>query len=133
MPNSHARHADFDQVPKSFGEYVPDIGIFCHLRRYIAEIFHMSQQIYEVAENKISAGLSRIMRPAELNEIVQYYGFPEHRTPPLSWTVTGCHNCISNSVRLPVSDFLPIHTSTTVTMHNLYKSLVILLVAVKKY
>ena len=62
-----------------------------------------------------------------------YYGFPEHRTPPLSRTVTGCHNCISNPVRLPVSDFLPIHTSTTTTMHNLCKALVILLVAVKKY
>ena len=72
-PNCHTRHADFDQVPKSFGEYVPDIGIFRRLRRYIAENFHMSQQVYEVAENKISAGPSRITRPAELNEIVQYF------------------------------------------------------------
>ena len=40
---------------------------FRRLRRYIAENFHMSQQ---VAETKISAGPSRITRPAELNEIV---------------------------------------------------------------
>ena len=59
-------------MPKSFGDYMPDIGIFRRLRRYIPENFQMSQQIYEVAENKISAGPSRITRPAELNEIVQY-------------------------------------------------------------
>ena len=67
-------------MPKSFGDYVPDIGIFRRLRRYIAENFHMSQQVYEVAENKISAGPSRITRPAELNEIVQY--FRASATPP---------------------------------------------------
>ena len=42
--NSHARHADFEQVLKSFGDYVPDIGIFRRMRRYIAKNFHMSQQ-----------------------------------------------------------------------------------------
>ena len=72
MLKSHARHADFHQVPNSFGKYVPDIGNFRRLRRYIAENSHMSQQVYEVAETKISAGPSRITRPAELNEIVQY-------------------------------------------------------------
>ena len=71
-PNSHARHAGAEFI---WWMYVPDIGIFCRLRRYIAEKFHLSQQVYdsEVAETKISAGPSRITRPAELNEIVQSY------------------------------------------------------------
>ena len=74
-PNSHARHADFHQkVPNSFGNYVPDIGIFGRLRRYILPKISTchSSLSYDVAETKISAGPSRITRPAELNEIVQY-------------------------------------------------------------
>ena len=39
----------------------------------------MSQQVYEVAETKISAGPSRITRPAELNEIVQYIHIFEYK------------------------------------------------------
>ena len=39
----------------------------------------MSRQVYEVAETKISAGLSRITRPAELNEIVQYIHILEYK------------------------------------------------------
>jgi hypothetical protein len=33
----------------------------------------MSRQVWEVAETKISAGVSRVTLPDELNKIVQYY------------------------------------------------------------
>ena len=52
---------------------MPDMEFFCRLRRYTAKNFHMSRQVCEVAESKISAGPSRITHPAELNEMVQYY------------------------------------------------------------
>ena len=51
---------------------MPDIEFFCRLRRYNAENFNMSRQICEDAKSKISAGLSRITPPAQLNEMVQY-------------------------------------------------------------
>ena len=71
-PNSHARHADFEQVPNSFGKYMPDMEFFRRLQRYTAKNFHMSWQVCEVAEFKISAGPSRITPSAELNKMVQY-------------------------------------------------------------
>ena len=48
----------------------------------------MSQQVYEIAETKILAGLSRITLPAELNEIVQYrHMLPVHHSHDVA-TVT---------------------------------------------
>ena len=35
-------------------------------------IFFLSRRFWNYAETKISAGASRITRPAELNEILQY-------------------------------------------------------------
>jgi hypothetical protein len=37
----------------------------------LPENFHMSHLVWEVAKTKISAGLSRITPPAQLNEMVQ--------------------------------------------------------------
>ena len=38
-----------------------------------ADFFLLSRQFWQHAETEISAGPSRITRPAELNEIVQYF------------------------------------------------------------
>jgi hypothetical protein len=38
-----------------------------------AEKKKLSRQFWQHAETKISAGASRITRPAELNEMVQYF------------------------------------------------------------
>jgi hypothetical protein len=50
---------------------MPDMEIFCRLRRFTAENFLMSRHVWKAAETKISAGASHITRPAELNEMVQ--------------------------------------------------------------
>ena len=41
-------------------------------------IFFLSRRFWHLAETKISAGASRITRPAELNEILQYFTITTH-------------------------------------------------------
>jgi len=74
MPKCHGCHGDFHGVPNSFGNHVTNIEIFRRLRlncRKIPKNLGMSRQLWEVAETKISAGLSRVTGPAKLNEMVQ--------------------------------------------------------------
>ena len=73
MLKCHGGHGQFHQVPKSSGKHVLNTEIFHRLWRSTAENnLGMSRQLWEGAETKLSAGPSRVTRPAELNEIVQY-------------------------------------------------------------
>jgi len=76
MLKCHGCHSDFHGVPNSFGKHVTNIEIFLspaalNCRKFTKNL-GMSQQLWEVAETKISVGPSRVMGPAKLNEMVQY-------------------------------------------------------------
>ena len=59
-------------MTKSFGDHVPNIEIFVACGVRLAKILYMSWQIWEAGKTIFLSGVSHVMVPGKLIEMVQY-------------------------------------------------------------